>query len=367
MKKLIPLLIVLLLQACATQTAGPVNPDRARLSQQQLQQALNHFKAGQLSEALLAVADSIKSNPDNAQAHHVAALIYQRRGETGQAREHFETAIRLAPNDPVIRNNYGNFLCSLGKYTAADENFLLAAKQAGNPKPEIAWTNAGLCAVRANQTGKARDYFKQAIQNNPGQLTALFQLAKLHYQNGKYIAASTLLEQYAQHGEDTAKTLLLKAQIEQALGNLDSMEKYKQQLRARFPNSPEARKASELINARTPQPIVAMPQKNPPATTASDTDWILSRQPTHYTLQILATADKQAIDRLVADTTFPGRAAVYGFRNDGRQWYNLVVGDYPSLDSARAALQKLPQSVRALNPWVRRFDSVQRVISQKGL
>lgn len=365
MRKLFVLVFFILLQSCATQGTGPVGPDRARLSQQQLQQALGHFKNRQLPEAQLAVADSLKSNPNNAQAHHIAGLIYQRLGQTSQARTHFESAIKLAPNDPITRNNFGNFLCGLGKFNAADENFSLAARQPGNSKPEIAYTNAGLCALRAKSSEKAKGYFERAIQANPGQLTALYQLARLQFNAGKSVAASTLLEQYSNHSQDTAKTLLLKAQIEQSLGNLESMEIYRQQLRSKFPNSPEVRKANALVTTRPAQTVTAT-QKPLPTQSVSDTDWLLSRQPNHYTLQILATANRQAISQLRTNNQLPDRSAEYSFNNNGKQWFNLVMGDYANLESARSAMRKLPESVRALNPWVRRFDSIQRVISQKG-
>ncbi|HID80774.1 MAG TPA: type IV pilus biogenesis/stability protein PilW [Chromatiales bacterium] len=363
MRKCFVLLFFILLQSCATDGTSPVGPDRDRLSQQQLQQALGHFRNRQLPEAQLAVADSLKSNPNNAQAHHVAGLIYQRLGQTSQARDHFESAIKLAPNEPIIRNNFGNFLCSLGKYNAADENFSLAAKQPDNPKPEIAYTNAGLCALRAKSSEKAKRYFEQAMQANPGQLTALYQLARLNFNAGKPLAASSYLEQYSNHSQDTAKTLLLRAQIEQALGNLESMEIYRQQLRSKFPNSPEVRKANALVATRSAQTVTATEKPSPSHT---DTDWLLSRQPNHYTLQILATANRQAISQLLTDNPLPDRSAEYSFNNNGTQWFNLVMGDYANLESARSAMRKLPESVRALNPWVRRFNSIQRVISQKG-
>lgn len=361
------LLFFILLQSCATQSTDPAWPDRNRLSQQQLQQALGHFKNRQIPEAQLAIADSLKSNPNNAQAHHVAGLIYQRLGQSAQARGHFESAIKLAPNDPVTRNNFGNFLCSQGKFSAADENFLFASKQPGNPKPEIAYTNAGLCALRAKADEKAKRYFEQAMQTNPGQLTALYQLARINLNAGKPLAASTLLEQYSNHSQDTAKTLLLKMRIEQSLDNLQNMEIYRQQLRSKFPNSPELGKANALLATTRPAQAITAAQKPLPPSSLSDTDWLLSRQPTHYTLQILATKDRHAINQLTANNQLSEKSAEYSFNDNGKQWFNLVMGDYANLQSARAAMQKLPESVRALNPWVRRFDSIQRVISRKGL
>ena len=344
----------------------PCCPGQNRLSQQQLQQALGYFKNRQLPEAQLAIADSLKSNPNNAQAHHIAGLIYQRLGQSSQARGYFESAIKLAPNDPVTRNNFGNFLCGAGKFSAADENFLFAAKQPGNSKPEIAYTNAGLCAVRAKDDKKAKHYFELAMQANPGQLTALYQLARLNFNAGKPLAASTLLEQYSNHSQDTAKTLLLKMQIEQSLDNLQNMEIHRQQLRSKFPNSPELGKANALLATTRPAQAITATQKTLPSKSLSDTDWLLSRQPTHYTLQILATKDRQAITQLTTNNQLSDRSAEYSFNNGGMQWFNLVMGDYANLQSARAAMQKLPESVRALNPWVRRFDSIQRVVSQKG-
>ena len=217
-------IIALGLQSCATSQSGAVNQERTKQSRQQLAQALDHLRNQELPEAKLAISDSLKSNPGNAQAHHIAALVAQRSGQSSEAREHFKTAIELAPTAATIRNNYGNFLCATGNYAAAERNFNLAAAQPDNTQPAIAHTNIGLCALRSTKSEQAKASFERAIQLDPAQTTALYQLARLKLDDGKPLSASTLMEQYSQHGQDTEKTLLLLARIEQSLGNYENME-----------------------------------------------------------------------------------------------------------------------------------------------
>ena len=355
------------LQSCATSNSSEVSQERSKQSQQQLAQALDYLRNQQLPEAKLAVSDSLKSNPGNAQAHHIAALVAQRSGQSAQAREHFKTAIELAPTAATILNNYGNFLCATGNYAAAERNFTLAAAQPDNTQPAIAHTNTGLCALRSNKSEQAKASFERAIQLDPTQTTALYQLARLNLEAGKPLSASTLMEQYSQHGQDTAKTLLLLARIEQALGNYENMEQYKQRLQAEFPNSVEVGEAKTLAASGTGNTPAGTATTTPKAQNLSDADWLLSREPGHYTLQILATEDQAAIQNLLASTPLQSATRQYSFKSNDKTWFNLVMGDYADLNSARRELQSLPDSLQQLKPWIRRFDSIQRVISQKGL
>ncbi|MDO9142150.1 MAG: tetratricopeptide repeat protein, partial [Methylobacter sp.] len=54
---------------------------------------------------------SLKGNSDNAQAHNALAFLYEKLGQHDKAKDHYETALNLLPNDLSVKNNFGRFLC----------------------------------------------------------------------------------------------------------------------------------------------------------------------------------------------------------------------------------------------------------------
>lgn len=241
------LLITIFLSACAVKqpvTSEQIQPG----AEEYYQRALHTFSQGELIQAQQDAENSIRINPDHAHAHQLMGLINQQLGRNALATENFTQAIRQAPDDAGIANNYASLLCARNKYSEAEKNFLAAANLPQNEQPDIAWTNAGLCALRASRNARAKSFFEEAIKINPGQTIALYQLAKLELENGYTLIASDYLEQYLQHAAHTAKTLLLGAQIENAMGNDSSVEDYIDMLRTGFPGSAEKTTAEELIS-----------------------------------------------------------------------------------------------------------------------
>ncbi len=342
------LLLALLLTGCATTTGpGAGNVDAAALaSSNQLQrQALAAYKKRQLMEAFQQVSAAIEKNPANAQAWGLLGLINQRLGRSEAAEKAFNQALRLAPDDPALLNNYGSFLCSQRRWEDAQATFAKAGNATGNAAPEIAWTNAGLCARRAGDNTLAEELLKKAVQHNPGLPTALYQLASLSLENGKPVEASTWLTQYLNHAVHTPKTLLLGARIEHALGNPAGISSYLEKLRSAFPDS------SERQQAETLQPGMASP-----STTASiyDETWLQQRNPQHFTIQVGAFHDPSQARQVASQLRPP--VALYS-----RGTSHIVLqGDYATLELARLALSGFNTPAAGIQPWIRDFGSIQR-------
>jgi thioredoxin-like negative regulator of GroEL len=82
-------------------------------------------------------------------AHFNLALALLRRGETAEARQHFEAVISTAPNDFEARLHLGEILLVEGQYDSAIIN-LQAASQ--SPRPEV--RTAARKALQAAQSAK---------------------------------------------------------------------------------------------------------------------------------------------------------------------------------------------------------------------
>jgi len=202
--------------------------------------AIEYLKAGQTETALRKVHKAVEEDPDNAQAHSVIALIYQRLGREQQAEQHFREAIDLQPKDPYILNAYASFLCDRRKFSEADNQYRKALANPLYPTPWVAMTNRGTCAKRAGNASKAQSHFREALGANPSFGPALAAMAELDYGRGDYKSAQSHLDRYFKVAQPTPQVLLLAVRVERKLGLRKRASTYAQMLRKGYPNSSEA-------------------------------------------------------------------------------------------------------------------------------
>lgn len=183
---------------------------------------------------------ALAADPDYIPTHNALGLLYQRIGKNEEAERFFKKALSLNPNNPQTLNYYGQFLCSTKHYDEGEEYLLKAAANPLYETPEIAVTNAGTCALNNNHPDMAETYFRQALDKNPRVPIALLQMAQLSYNNGNYLSARGYLQRYLEIAQHTPASLWLGIQIEQQLGDKDSLASYALLLRNNFPDSPEA-------------------------------------------------------------------------------------------------------------------------------
>ncbi|RUM94349.1 MAG: hypothetical protein DSZ28_03675 [Thiothrix sp.] len=351
------ILIVVFLSACATKHP-PKNEQAKPNAEEYYQRALSAYHQNELTKALQTAELSVATYPGHAYSHQLIGLINQRQGNKTIAAESLGQALTLAPKDAGITNNYASLLCSLKRYAKAEKYYLAAAGYPNNKQPDIAWTNAGLCAQRANQPTNAQSFYEQAIKINPGQATALYQLAKLELKNNNTLIANNYLNQYLEHATHTAKTLLLGAQIENAQGNPSGVEGYVDMLRAAFPDSTEKTTAEQLTPIAKNN--VASNTLNIPS--AQDEEWIRNRTPSHYTILIASDKNKSNITD-VAGNTFPYKKAIYSVNLGGNQLVNLITGDFQDFNAAQVALTQIKPTIPTFKPWIRTFESIQAILN----
>jgi len=200
-----------------------------------------YYARGQMDIALQRANQALGKDANNANAHLVNALIYQRLGETAKAESHYRRAVELNGKDPTIRNAWGAYLCGERRYPEADEQFQQALANPLYPSPWTALTNAGICAKASGDSAKARGYFRQALQRNPNFGPALLATAELDMSQGDARSASTMLNQYFKTSPPTAQALELGVRVEHQLGNKKAAASYSAMLKQRFPGSPEAK------------------------------------------------------------------------------------------------------------------------------
>jgi type IV pilus assembly protein PilF len=201
--------------------------------------AVAYMQKSQLAEALKNAKRAVGLDPGNGEAHNVLAIIYSRLGENALAGKHFKRAKSLQPKNSYTLNAYGSFLCGQKKFKEAEEQFKAALENPLYKTPEVALTNAGICARQHKDLDVAEAYLRRALQHNKNFSTALFQMSKLSYEIGETQEARRFLNRYHDVANYTAESLWLGIQIEQKLGNRDAVASYSMQLKGKYPDSTE--------------------------------------------------------------------------------------------------------------------------------
>ena len=134
--------LAVLLVGCASSTPQTVAkdlqsgaPERAAL---RLQLASAYCAQGQLDVALAEAAQAVQLAPDDAQAYGMRALVLAAQRQTLPAEKDFLYALRLAPHNPELSNNYGLFLCQTGRAAQSLAYFDAALADAAYVSPEKA-------------------------------------------------------------------------------------------------------------------------------------------------------------------------------------------------------------------------------------
>ena len=213
--------------------------DNQKRAQIRLQLAIGYFEQKQLNVALDEIKQSLAADPNYADAYSVRALVYMDMGETRLADENFQTAMRLAPNNPDLNNNYGWYLCQNDREGESIRYFEAALKNRSYQSPAKALNNAGLCSLKLRDTVAAERYLTQAFQLEPGNTGTSVALGRIYYGKGDYTRARFYVGRATKDESVSAATLWLAIRIEHRLADRAAEISLATQLRRRHPNSAE--------------------------------------------------------------------------------------------------------------------------------
>lgn len=249
-----PILLVMLatVAGCATRTTTTTEvPSEVPMAQQTPQAegrarakihadlGMLYFGNRQVGTAIEEARAAVEADPGYALAYNLQGLIHSYLNEPQQARQNFEKALRLAPQDPQINNDYGLFLCQQGEERQAIRMFMTAVKNPLYTTPTKPYTNAGLCALRLGDDAAAADYFNKAFLEDGRNGQAAFHLADINFRRGNPYQARKHLGELHRIMEPNAASLWLALRIERRLGNREEEASLGAQLRRKFAGTPE--------------------------------------------------------------------------------------------------------------------------------
>ncbi|MET0331725.1 MAG: type IV pilus biogenesis/stability protein PilW [Dyella sp.] len=199
-----------------------------------------YLQNGDLQGALERLTKALQFDDTYAPAHTVIAVVYERINNPVEAEKHYRRAVELEPKKGDPNNNLGAFLCKIGKGAEAQSYFQRAIADPFYATPDVAWTNAGICAQGAGDGVAAEDDFRKAVALNANNGEALYQLAALLYKRNDAFRARAFLQRYDALGQSSAASLKLGHDIEYRLGNMDAAHDYARRLKGQFPDSEQA-------------------------------------------------------------------------------------------------------------------------------
>jgi type IV pilus assembly protein PilF len=235
---------VLGLNGCASQKAKEKKQNDAANYNTQL--GISYLRQGDINLAKDKLDRALKQNPDNPQVHSARAMLFDRLSLPDQADSEFKTALRLAPHDPDVSNNYAVYLCQSGRTTDGVQRFEEVARNALYRTPWVAYTNAGVCLRTAKRNPEAIKSFKRALAIRPNFAEAAYQLGDLQLQDGNLKEARAQVDSYLGAFEETPDLLLLGVRVARAQNDRVAAALYSRKLRLDFPSSAQAKSLADL-------------------------------------------------------------------------------------------------------------------------
>ena len=234
----------LALTACVTTSNAPQRSGFGSVqaaASYNVQLGIAYMQQGNLAVAKEKLERAAQENGSDPNVHSALALLYERLGDPAEADRQFRTALRLAPQNPEISNNYAVYLCRANRVDEGVRRLLSVAKNPLYRTPEAAYTNAAVCLRSVHRDDEAERSLATALQIRPNFAEAAYQLADLDMQRGRLAAARTRVDAFVGRYSATPEMLLLGVRVARAQGDRLAAEQYARRLRVDFPDSEQTR------------------------------------------------------------------------------------------------------------------------------
>ena len=177
--------------------------------------------------ALAAFEHVAKVDPSAITFYNLGTL-YMKRSQQAQAKDAFERALQLKPDDADANNSLGALLAESGQIPAAIERFQAALK--ARPTFADALNNLGFALLQTGDARQAYDLFQKAVAAEPDFPEALNNLGIFFGRQGDLDRAQTYFQQavdkradYGEAANNLALVLFARGDADKALGVLQKL------------------------------------------------------------------------------------------------------------------------------------------------
>ncbi len=200
-----------------------------------LAQAGAAFKAGRLPEAEALLRQTVRLDPDHAEAHNWLGIVCQQKGAGREAIAHLERAVALRPDSAEFVNNLGIAELKLNDLEAAARSFEKAV--ALNPQLAQAPYNLGLVLRKQRRHLRAIACFRRAIVLVPNYGNAHLMLGNALSETGQHDEAIAVFHRLAALAPGVPAPLFNLATALKAAGRLEEAAGVARQILALDPKS----------------------------------------------------------------------------------------------------------------------------------
>src|ERR1044071_1414032 len=138
--------------------------------------------------------ESATLNPADASAHYNLGLIHQSRGELDQARERFERALQIDPEEIDASYQLGRIARQQKRYGDAIKNFEhVVARNPAHSQYEV-WREVAATYIAAGQFEDARMALDQFLEHRPSDPEGLYLMGRAHAGLGHKREATNLMQ-----------------------------------------------------------------------------------------------------------------------------------------------------------------------------
>lgn len=241
-------LVATLAAGCATTAPETVDAKSNARKAAETNTALGrrYLDRRQYEVAMEKLKRAVAQDPTYAPAHTLLGVLYETVGMIEEAGRQYRLAVKHDPTDGDVNNNYAVYLCGQGQGEKAEEHFEVAFKDPFYDTLQMAYANAGKCAMQRGDLDKAERYLRQSLEYDGKYAAALLPMAEVSMRKEAYLPARAFLQRYEAVGEMNAESLYLGYRIERALGDAASAARYRRELLDGYPNSAEAAQTRTL-------------------------------------------------------------------------------------------------------------------------
>lgn len=229
-------LAVAMLVGCAS-TPKPAESSREQnAATLQVKLGQQYLLNGELEKSQDKLKRALELDPQSVDAHTLVAVLNERIGRPEIAEVHHRKALALKPDDGALNNNFGVFLCGQARYAESKPYFDKATSDPFYKTPGAAFANAGVCARKSGDLSASESNFRRALDLDPRNTVALYELARVAHERGEYLRARAFIQRYEALAPPDASLLSLAADVESKLGDETHARKYRERLERDFPD-----------------------------------------------------------------------------------------------------------------------------------
>ena len=138
--------------------------------------------------------ESATLNPADASAHYNLGLIHQSRGEFEQARERFERALQIDPEEIDASYQLGRIARQQKRYPDAIQNFEHVVMRNQTHSQYEVWREVAATYIAAGQFEDARTALDQFLEHRPSDPEGLYLMGRAHAGLGHKREATSLMQ-----------------------------------------------------------------------------------------------------------------------------------------------------------------------------